>query len=169
MEEEELEALLNDLAQQAEAEKGWGKDKWTREVKLQLVSRGNGMDLQTCASVRGLVPDACRPYWGEWLYDVVWLRGDWPGLGRRYRIACVPLVAEIEWGNSGDVCDDFQKLLVARADVRMMIFDEHHDLAVEDLIDQINFFNGNMAGDHYLLASYNRANQHFNVVEHVVG
>ena len=81
----------------------------------------------------------------------------------------MPLVAEIEWGNSGDVWDDFQKLLVARADVRVMIFDEHHDLAVEDLIDQINFFNGTMAGDHYLLASYNLANQYFNVVEHVVG
>ena len=108
IEQEKLEALLKDLAQQAAADKGWGKCRWNREVKQQLVSLGSGMDLQTCASVRGLVRGACRPYWGEWLYDVVWLRGDWNGPGGRYRIARVPLVAEIEWGNSGDVWDDSQ-------------------------------------------------------------
>ena len=39
-------------------------------------------------------------------------------------IRVVPLVAEVEWGNEGDVWDDFQKLLAARAEERVMIFDE---------------------------------------------
>ena len=65
IEQEKLEALLKDLAQQAAADKGWGKCRWNREVKQQLVSLGSGMDLQTCASVRGLVRGACRPYWGD--------------------------------------------------------------------------------------------------------
>ena len=33
-----------------------------------------------------------------------------------------PLVAECEWGNKGGIEDDFEKLLLARAGVRMMIF-----------------------------------------------
>lgn len=54
---------------------------------------------------------------GEWLYDVTWLDYD------SEHLLSVPLVAEIEWSKEPDEIDhDFQKLLVARADLKLMIF-----------------------------------------------
>jgi hypothetical protein len=59
----------------------------------------------------------------EWLYDVTWLqysRGYESGLDNR--LIDVYLVAECEWGTSPDVKYDFEKLLQARASVRLMIY-----------------------------------------------
>ena len=55
---------------------------------------------------------------GEWLYDLTCLIYDGDGY-----LNHIPLVAECEWGNQDQVYDDFQKLLLARADVRVMVFD----------------------------------------------
>ena len=70
------------------------------------------------------------------------------------RVKGVPLVAEIEWGNRGDVWDDFQKLLVARAGVRVMIFDDHAGL-LEELREHVRQYRN--GGDRYLLAQYRTA------------
>ena len=58
---------------------------------------------------------------GEWLFDVTCLLYDDEGCIRR-----VPFVAESEWGNRDDVRDDFEKLILARAEVRIMVFDRGH-------------------------------------------
>ena len=55
---------------------------------------------------------------GEWLYDVLCLRYTRKGWLRR-----VVMVAECEWGNQDQIWYDFEKLLVARADLRVMVFD----------------------------------------------
>ena len=57
--------------------------------------------------------------WPEWLYDVTWLKYEHEG--ERLLIEA-PSVAECEWGNKGDIDDDFEKLLLARAGIRLMIF-----------------------------------------------
>ena len=57
----------------------------------------------------------------EWLYDFTcleynddgWLKG-------------IPLVAECEWASVDHINEDFEKLLLARADVRIMIFNGNH-------------------------------------------
>ena len=58
----------------------------------------------------------------EWLYDLVWLRyNDNPDR----QLLDVPLAAECEWGaydSPGGIRDDFQKLLLAQAGVRVMIY-----------------------------------------------
>ena len=56
----------------------------------------------------------------EWLYDVTALRYNKPK--GDYIIRTV-LVAESEWGCEREILNDFQKLMVARADVRVMVFD----------------------------------------------
>ena len=54
----------------------------------------------------------------EWLYDVTCLTYD----DDKFLSRAV-LVAECEWGSEQDICDDSQKLLVANADIRVMVFD----------------------------------------------
>ena len=56
----------------------------------------------------------------EWLYDFTcleydnkWLKG-------------IPLIAECEWSKPDDIDADFQKLLLARADIRLMIFNGNY-------------------------------------------
>ena len=159
---EELEALLNHLGARAKADEGWQRSQWNEGVKQELVRRGRENGYRTCASgIPDDAPAACQPDWCEWLYDLVWL--DAPD--QMFAVNRLPLVAEIEWGNEGDVWDDFQKLLVARADVRVMVFDERRGL-VERLTRQIELFTESVAGDRYLLASY--VDYRFTVVEYKV-
>ena len=77
-----------------------------------------------------------------------------------------PLVAECEWGNKGDIEDDFEKLLLARTGVRLMIFD--HNWAgvgskeiVEQLARMVREFNGSRAEDAWLLADWEQEDWSF--------
>ena len=73
-----------------------------------------------------------------------------------------PLVAECEWGNKGDIEDDFEKLLLARAGVRLMIFDEPISKGMaERLAEKVRKFNGSRAEDAWLLASWEKSGHHW--------
>ena len=54
----------------------------------------------------------------EWLYDVTCLDYD-----AEYFLRQTVLVAECEWGPEEEIYGDFEKLLVAQAAVRVMVFD----------------------------------------------
>lgn len=89
------------------------REEWkafTRAFKTRLCEIGKERDYQVAASSVEKVD------YGEWLYDVTWLDYDSEYLRN------VPLVAEVEWGNPSRIGDDFEKLLVARADLKLMIF-----------------------------------------------
>ena len=81
---------------------------WTKVVLTKLCEIGRGFRFHVCAN-KGKVDKANRDY-GEWLYDVTWLKYDC-----NYRVIDVPLVAECEWGRLENIYDDFDKLLLARA------------------------------------------------------
>ena len=147
-----LETELNEIARQAnqarQVGEEWSNREWTQQVKDLLIRVG--------------VEKGCIPYphcgRGEFLYDVIWLQttdGTVEGL-----LDHVPLVAEIEWGSKGDVRYDFQKLLVARADVRMMIFEDQGRL-LEELRAHVVRVAQN--GDNYLLARYLAVERRFAV------
>lgn len=93
---------------------------WTLEVKTALCRWGVKQGF--CACAHGVkdrfrdLPKKKRPRY-EWLFDVTCLtyRGRYPD-----RVA---LVAECEWGGEDEIYDDFEKLLVARAEIRLMVFD----------------------------------------------
>ena len=95
---------------------------------------------------------------GEWLYDVTWLEYGQPAYARPRpgELTAAPLVAECEWGNKGDIEDDFEKLLLARAGVRVMIFDGgiHTPRITELLARKVREFNGSRAEDAWLLAAW---------------
>ena len=89
---------------------------WTRKVKTELCKTGK----RFCYSVyaRANDVDELHRNGGEWLYDVTWLEYKCNGDPRRRSVLTNPhLVAECEWGDLGDICDDFEKLLLARARV----------------------------------------------------
>ena len=103
-----------------------GNTKWTKAVKTNLCKIGQDrFGYRVCAS--GVYEP--KPDYGEWLYDVTWLEyvRDCDPLV----LAEAPLIAECEWHGrrvgSGlnyrdDYDDDFEKLLLAREGVRLMVF-----------------------------------------------
>ena len=128
-----------------------GRSWWTRKIKTLLCELGNELGCYTCASLdKELVNN------GEWLFDVTWL--DWND-----KLYSVPMVAECEQGNRYDIRDDFQKLLVARADVRLIVCDagrvpndSRAERTVNLLCEWIDAFKGTQLGDTYLLVAWER-------------
>ena len=78
----------------------------------------------------------------------------------------IPLVAESEWEGPDDIDDDFQKLLLARADLRVMVFDGGY-FPNEDKFEtfklQIGKFGeiGITNADRYLLAAWSQSKDAF--------
>lgn len=128
-----LAVILNALAGEARSAGGWERPVWNRRVEESLVRLGIMAGYKTCASG---VPRASGNTWGEWLYDVTWLETEPSFWVRR-----VPLVAEIEWGTRWEVWEDFQKLPIVQADVRVLICDAHPGL-IADCQQQIQQFAG---------------------------
>lgn len=133
-----------------------GGSWWTKEIKTRLCKIGNDLGYYTCASQ---VDRKCVNQ-GEWLFDVAWL--DWEKKDKKLK--SVPLVAESEWGDLDHIRDDFQKLLVARADVRLMVCDagwicgddSNAQKTAKQLCRWIKAFKGSQAGDTYLLVAWER-------------
>ena len=134
-----------------------GKE-FTKAIKTALCELGRKFAYQVRASGVDFAGE-------EWLYDVTWLqysRGYEPGLGNH--LIDVPLVAECEWGTSHDVKYDFEKLLQARAGVRLMIYGDFQsydesrgDGVAQRLAGCIRDFNGSSAEDAWLLATWERS------------
>lgn len=131
-----------------------GRRPWTREVKTALCRWGLSQGFYVYAhSIRDRfreVPKKRRPQY-EWLFDVTCLTYNGRYLDR------VPLVAECEWGNEDDIYDDFEKLLLARAEIRVMVFDADQ-LNSENKFRKFEKYVGRCTWtqpeDTYLLAAY---------------
>ena len=159
---ETLEKGLNALAVEARRNRrGWSDTRWTKRVKQLLVQLA-GNKYETYASG---VPEATD---GEWMCDVVWWHS-----GKDELLHRIPLVAECEWPKKEqDVWDDFQKLLIIRAAVRVMIFSANSRSEASELVKelkkQIQYFDSSQEGDTYLFASYvEKVNPPFSVKKYV--
>ena len=124
---------------------------WTPAVKTALCDACVAVfpgPLHICSTGVG-IPPANQ---GEWLYDVTCFRYEqpWPNQQK------VLLVAEVEWGHNNpraDVLEDFAKLLVARAEVRVMVYNLDH-MPFDELADYIGNCGDSQPGDTYLLAAF---------------
>ena len=95
---------------------------------------------------------------GEWLYDVTCLLHD------ADYIKQIPLVAESEWKGPRGIYHDFQKLLLARADLRVMVFDGGYfpeEDKFETLKPHIERCEVTEPGDAYLLAAWSKSKDAF--------
>ena len=132
------------------------------EFLTALCQLGLNEGYQTCAN-RAAVNQLYRTNdWGEWLCDAMWFDSHGEGWTP---IQSVPMAAECEWGNLGDVFDDFPKLIVVRAIVRVIVCDgdlrggpDEAWLTPEDIVakltEWIGTFECTQIGDTYFLVTY---------------
>ena len=135
-----------------------GKKESTKDIKTALCKAGRSLGFRTAAQdVDKTVKDD-----GEWLFDVVWMTLDWKPSRQLKRIH---LVVESEFGNVGDIADDFEKLLVARSDVRLMVFKKCNKSKVEEEFNRLEKeareFCQRQSGDYYILAGHDDAKSKF--------
>jgi len=127
----------------------WKYTKWTREVKSRLCRLAKDQEPPFSVYASG----CSEADHGEWLYDLCW-SVEVKGEGCLIRL---PLVAEIEWKPDGPCEGDFQKLLQARAEHRLWVFEAQTPKDIENLFqgyrDAVQRFQGSGTGDRYLFAA----------------
>ena len=103
-----------------------------------------GQDTGNSVYVRGI----SQADGGEWLYDMTWLVYD------RNQLKDIRLALECEWDDFPGVRDDFQKLMLVKADLRCMIFWSKTLQSTKDniqsLMDQVIGCRKSEPGDDYL-------------------
>ena len=98
----------------------------------------------------GRYPDA--DHLGDWLFDMTWYHADEQG-----QLLSLGLVLESEWGRYwADIRFDFEKLLIADAPMKVMVFEEVEDSFVlfERLKERITAYEGIKSGQTYLFACF---------------
>ena len=103
-----------------------GTNGWTQAINTALCRVGSTLGFQTRFRSGKYDPagEVCPDDGGEFLWDITWLKKkDCQG-----QIVGSPLVAESELALSlGRILEDFQKLLLANADVRLMVIENFTD------------------------------------------
>lgn len=139
----EMAALpLEKLIEEKLAENSWligeMEDKpsnWTTAINIFLKD--------VAKSIHGDCQIACKQKdirdCSEWLYDFVCYTENEIGLDR------VLFVAESQWMNQwhkdrnyDDIRFDFEKLILARCEIRIMIFEAHNESEIKKYITQLN-------------------------------
>src|SRR5262245_21488759 len=107
---------------------------WTLLIKNQLAQLGTEMDYAVCTPADARPNDDGGP-WPDCLYDLSWLQ--MVNDGRE--VARVRLVFEAEWHDSREeqIDADFQELLMARADLRVLVFQRRKAAAVQQVMDTL--------------------------------
>ena len=116
---------LNQINQDVPKPRSDSDAEWTSAVLTKLCRIGRKFGCKVGAEKSKVAKD--QRDFGEWLYDVTWLRYD-NDYHDKHLIE-VPLVTECEWASKGTprekfsaVKEDFHKLLLARASVRLMVY-----------------------------------------------
>jgi hypothetical protein len=159
--ENELIRVIREVGVQCKGQERNGV--WTRTLKDYLCQLGHKQspEYTTCGT-------GCDDEEAEWLFDLCWYEGPY------HSFTSLPLVVESEWKNRrdddperyyGHILYDFQKLMVARADHRVMVFEQPDqaafDRVVERLTNCISAFKRNADGDRYLFACWIHQSQAF--------
>jgi hypothetical protein len=129
----------------------WCKDRKYRTVavKKALGDLGHKLSFEVCASGYSGAEE------GEWLYDMSWCTLD---RTRNGILISQPMVLESEWSPDPLLDGDFQKLVQARADIRVWVFAADNLVEVKKYIErcreQARAFTGRSSGDRYLCAGF---------------
>ena len=142
----------------------WSQTKWNERV-LEVLCAVGTEDFNCRVWTESGMPNS---HGGEWLYDQTstW----WEDKGDPYydwkNGWSVPMVAECEWGSNDGlilIAEDFEKLLQARTDLRVFIFDSvkwndgnNLDSKVKKFCQWIGYFKKSKKGDMYLLIAYEK-------------
>jgi hypothetical protein len=136
----------------------WPSDRrWTFELTTALGELGRKHQFDVCASGWANRGSQC---WPEWLYDLTWVEM------KDGHVTGVPLILESEWSlHRNDIEPDFDKLLLGRADRRVMVFQQPDARHVNELVaylrDCILRFNRTTTGDRYLFLGLDNTSHRF--------
>jgi len=129
--ERSIIAEIDEIARQDRDTGGIGDEAWTMRLKNALCKLGKPRGYWVGAS-------HCGEQWkdgGEWLFDLIWIRYE------NDVLLSVPLAVESEWGTPNQktdpIDDDFQKLVVARAERRLMLFQARGEPEARDQINKL--------------------------------
>lgn len=158
--EQEIIHELNGFIAEQENHDFFGDRSWTLRIKERIGNLGLQKGFDVAAS------GFKDKFEGEWLFDMVWYEED-----EDKRLARLPLAMESEWSkNYGAIKYDFEKLLVARAECKLMICQCNPDdteLLFSLLQEAVSAFKGSK-GERYLIAildsSTEQAFQYFSIV-----
>lgn len=118
-------SALNEFIKRAE---DWEHDTyWTKSIKEILRDIGKKKNYKVYSSGINNVD------YGEYLYDLVWSE-------YTESIISIPLVTEIEWRKDfvDDIQPDFEKLLIAKAELRLIIFQAENDVKAKSFFEFLN-------------------------------
>jgi hypothetical protein len=153
----------NRIADQGVGENWLSEGEWTKRLILGLSGLGHSQRFYVCG--RG-----CRAFGqGEWLYDLVWLKLESEKTGD---ITDVPMILESEWSPwPANIEEDFYKLLIGRAQHRVMIFQQSSAQALDKITERfrqiIRTFSGTRNGDRYLFLGFSGADKKFKAESYV--
>jgi len=144
--ENEIKKVLNQVTDEGGRGKLKSTTDWTYRIKELLGNLGENLNLEVCTS------GFSGKFEPEWLYDLVWY------LEKQDRLKKVPLVMESEWSSTlPGVKYDFEKLLVANAELRLMICqarpEQMHEFK-EYFTDAIKKYEQLNKGDKFLVAIF---------------
>jgi hypothetical protein len=151
-----IKAALTLLLNNESYDREWFKPSdWTNQIKRVLAEIGFRRGYSVWASgLNDLDKGTGRMVNQEWLYDLVWI--DYEGRGLDRKLRSIPLVAESEMGSWSEVVDDFEKLIICNADVKVMLFHSNNPSSAEtmcvDLQKRASDFSGLQTRSEYLLA-----------------
>ena len=121
---------------------------WTSVIKKVVAEQGVSLKHSVCTSGFG------GEYDPEWLYDLVWYRED-----AEKHLSGVYLVLECEWQTDYNAMKyDFEKLLLAKAPVKIMVFQHWNAKKAEifgRLKESIVRFASAMPDETYVLMGFN--------------
>ena len=149
----DIQRTIDGVAELANRNRWKSNAQWTRAVNNGLCRLAQSKGLDTCAR------SCASARWREYLFDVLCLEtrdSDVEGQPQEYLDS--PLVVECEWGNRACITHDFEKLLLARADVRLMIFQasgaKRAEAIIEHLLNYVRVYRRSATGDRYIFAVY---------------
>ncbi|MFZ5452748.1 MAG: hypothetical protein ACOZF2_12905 [Thermodesulfobacteriota bacterium] len=155
-----IKEILEKIAQQAVEDGGYTNEWWTKRIKSELCILGHEKGYSVSATGCERLEKA--PETGEWLFDLIWAKGE----GHPWIFREMPLARECEWPlNENEIWWDFEKLLVIRSKYRIFIFDKRKREDIERLFnefnDAIHGFESSQKGDRYLLAGFSCEDNNF--------
>jgi len=147
-------------------------NEWTQEILVSLGNLGkrknDDFDFYVCSHGFGVADWEKSKDWSEWLFDQSWLEYEKDEFGKLQYLKRMAMAMESEWGDEGDIKDDFEKLLVARADLRVMIFQAKNAEEVGCLFDRLKYleskYEARSGEDKYLFAGFNMETGKFEIV-----
>ena len=128
-----IENALNEAAVKALAENKECRD-WTRDVLGALTAEGKRHGFRTCATNYAGGSD-----FKEWVFDACWLQYDDDEKGAFRKVV---LAAESEWVKKPPhkYEDNFPKLVVVRADLRLLVCEAQNKTKAAELIKWLEWY-----------------------------